>query len=69
MRLPPEAIQRFRLGNEMLQRPRQDAQDLDEEAGRYECEVLGDYEKGTLVAVRPTKAQLAAFRDAARHTL
>lgn len=35
---------------------------------RYEREVLGAYEKGTLVSVRPTKAQLAAFRDAARET-
>jgi predicted DNA binding CopG/RHH family protein len=35
---------------------------------RYEREVLGAYEKGTLVSVRPTKAQLAAFRDAARQT-
>jgi hypothetical protein len=35
---------------------------------RYEREVLGAYEKGTLVSVRPTKAQLAAFRDAARDT-
>src|SRR6266851_2932949 len=35
---------------------------------RYEREVLGAYEKGALVSVRPTKAQLAAFRDAARAT-
>ena len=35
---------------------------------RYEREVLGSYEKGTLVSARPTKAQLAAFRDAARAT-
>lgn len=35
---------------------------------RYEREVLSAYEKGTLVSVRPTKAQLAAFRDAARET-
>jgi hypothetical protein len=35
---------------------------------RYEREILGAYEKGTLVSVRPTKAQLAAFRDAARAT-
>ena len=35
---------------------------------RYEREMLGAYEKGTLVSVRPTKAQLAAFRDAARAT-
>lgn len=35
---------------------------------RYEREILGAYEKGTLVTARPTKAQLAAFRDAARAT-
>jgi len=35
---------------------------------RYEREVLGAYEKGTLVSVRPTKAQLAGFREAARAT-
>src|SRR3990172_6244426 len=35
---------------------------------RYEREILGAYEKGALVSVRPTKAQLAAFRDAARAT-
>ena len=35
---------------------------------RYEKEILGAYEKGTLVSARPTKAQLAAFRDAARAT-
>lgn len=35
---------------------------------RYEREILGAYEKGVLVSVRPTKAQLAAFRDAARTT-
>lgn len=35
---------------------------------RYEREILGAYEKGTLVSVRPTKTQLAAFRDAARET-
>lgn len=35
---------------------------------RYEREMLGAYEKGVLVSVRPTKAQLAAFRDAARAT-
>jgi len=35
---------------------------------RYESEILGSYEKGTLVSARPTKAQLAAFRDAARAT-
>ena len=36
---------------------------------RYEREMLGAYEKGVLVSVHPTKAQLAAFRDAARATL
>ena len=35
---------------------------------RYEREMLGAYEKGVLVSVRPTKAQLVAFRDAARAT-
>jgi hypothetical protein len=35
---------------------------------RYEREVLGSYEKGALVSARPTKAQRAAFRDAARAT-
>jgi len=35
---------------------------------RYEREILGPYEKGTLVSVRSTKAQLVAFRDAARAT-
>ena len=35
---------------------------------RYEREILGAYEKGALVSVRPTKAQLVAFRDAARAT-
>lgn len=35
---------------------------------RYEREVLAAYEKGTLTSVRPTKAQLAAFRAAARAT-
>ena len=35
---------------------------------RYARERLGAYEKGALVSVRPTKAQLAAFRDAARAT-
>lgn len=35
---------------------------------RYEREVLGAYEKGALVSVRPTKAQLAGFREAARAT-
>ena len=35
---------------------------------RYEREVLGAYEKGALVSARPTKAQLAGFRDAARAT-
>lgn len=35
---------------------------------RYERELLGAYEKGVLVSARPTKAQLTAFRDAARAT-
>jgi hypothetical protein len=35
---------------------------------RYEREVLGAYEKGVLVSAHPTKAQLNAFRDAARAT-
>ncbi len=35
---------------------------------RYEREVLGAYEKGVLVSVRPSKAQLAAFREVARAT-
>jgi predicted DNA binding CopG/RHH family protein len=35
---------------------------------RYEREILAAYEKGALVSVRPTKAQLAAFRAAARAT-
>lgn len=35
---------------------------------RYEREMLGAYEKGALVSTRPTKAQLAGFRDAARAT-
>jgi hypothetical protein len=35
---------------------------------RYEREILGAYEKGALVSARPTKAQLAGFRDAARAT-
>ena len=35
---------------------------------RYEREILGAYEKGALVSARPTKAQLSAFRDAARPT-
>ena len=35
---------------------------------RYEREILGAYEKGMLVSARPSKAQLAAFRDAARAT-
>ena len=35
---------------------------------RHEREILGAYEKGALVSARPTKAQLAVFRDAARAT-
>ena len=35
---------------------------------RYERDILAAYEKGTLVSARPTKAQLGAFREAARAT-
>ena len=35
---------------------------------RFERELLGADEKGVLVSARPTKAQLAAFREAARAT-
>ena len=35
---------------------------------QYEREMLGAYEKGVLVSVKPTKAQLAGFREAARET-
>jgi hypothetical protein len=35
---------------------------------RFEREILGAYEKGILVSARPAKAQLAAFREAARAT-
>ena len=35
---------------------------------RSERELLNAYEKGTLVSARPSKAQLGAFRDAARAT-
>ena len=35
---------------------------------RYERGILTAYEKGALVPVRATKAQLGAFRDAARAT-
>lgn len=35
---------------------------------RYERGILSAYEKGALVSARPTKAQLGAFRDAARAT-
>ncbi len=35
---------------------------------QYEREMLGAYEKGALVSVKPTKAQLAGFREAARET-
>jgi predicted DNA binding CopG/RHH family protein len=34
----------------------------------YERGILSAYEKGTLVSARPTKAQLGAFREAARAT-
>lgn len=33
---------------------------------RYERDILAAYEKGALVSARPTKAQLGAFREAAR---
>ena len=36
--------------------------------GRFEREILGAYENGALVSARSTKAQLAAFREAARAT-
>lgn len=35
---------------------------------RDEREILGAYEKGGLISARPSKAQLNAFRDAARAT-
>jgi len=35
---------------------------------RDERKILGAYEKGRLISARPTKAQLNAFRDAARAT-
>jgi hypothetical protein len=35
---------------------------------QFEREILSAYEKGVLVSARPTKAQLAAFREAARAT-
>jgi len=35
---------------------------------RYEREILSAYEKGRLVSVRPSEAQVRAFRDAARAT-
>lgn len=35
---------------------------------QYERDMLSAYEKGALVSARPTKAQLAGFRDAARAT-
>jgi len=35
---------------------------------RYERDILGAYEKGALVSARPTRAQLGAFREAARAT-
>ena len=35
---------------------------------RFEREILGAYEKGVLVSARPTKVQLAAFREAALAT-
>ena len=36
---------------------------------RFEREILGAYEKGVRVSARPSKAQLATFREAARATL
>lgn len=36
---------------------------------RYEREVVSAYEKGRLISVRPAKAQVQAFRDAARATI
>jgi predicted DNA binding CopG/RHH family protein len=35
---------------------------------RYERGILNSYDKGDLLSVRPTKAQLGAFRVAARAT-
>jgi hypothetical protein len=35
---------------------------------RYERGILSAYNKGALVSARPSKAQLGAFRDAARAT-
>jgi predicted DNA binding CopG/RHH family protein len=35
---------------------------------RVEQEVLSAYDKGRLISARPTKAQMNAFRDAARAT-
>ena len=35
---------------------------------RYERDILSAYEKGALVSAHPTKAQLSAFREAARAT-
>jgi hypothetical protein len=35
---------------------------------RFERDVLSAYEKGVLVSAHPTKAQLDAFREAARTT-
>ena len=35
---------------------------------RFEREILGAYKKGVLVSARPTKAQIAAFPEAARAT-
>ena len=35
---------------------------------RYERDILSAYEKGALVSARATKAQLSAFREAARAT-
>ncbi len=35
---------------------------------RYERDILSAYDEGALVSARPTKAQLGAFREAARAT-
>jgi hypothetical protein len=42
--------------------------DTDEEAYTFEREILRAYEKEVLVSARPSKAELAAFRKAARGT-
>ena len=42
--------------------------DTDEEAYIFERGILGAYRKGVLVSARPSKAELVAFRKAARGT-